>query len=52
MFFLFLTKNRSCEDTLQKFRQKKKKWYFFILELEFRTNKKSYQKSLALRFLG
>ena len=32
----------------------KKKGYFFILELEFRTrtNKKSYQKSLALRFLG
>ena len=25
---------------------------FLFLELEFRTNKKSYQKSLALRFLG
>ena len=53
---LFFAKNGSCEDSLQKFRQKKnkkgKKGYFFILEHEFRTNKKSYQKSHALRFLG
>ena len=33
-------------------KKKGKKGYFFILKLEFRTNKKSYQKSLALRFLG
>ena len=28
------------------------KKYFFVFELEFRTGKKSYQKSLTLRFLG
>ena len=33
-------------------KKKGKKGYFFILKLEFRTNKKPYQKSLALRFLG
>ena len=41
---------------MEAFRPKKKKkgkkGYFFILKLEFRTDKKFYQKSLALRFLG
>ena len=46
-FFLFLTKNGSCEDSLQKFRQKKKKrvkkgiFLFF-----FDTQKKFFFRTL------
>ena len=40
------------KNFVKKKKKKGKKGYFFILKLEFRTNKKSYQKSLALRFLG
>ena len=40
------------KNFVQKKKKKGKKGYFFILKLEFRTDKRSYQKSLALRFLG
>ena len=51
--FWFWTKNRSCEDSLQKFRQKKgKKGYSQFLKAILKNLKQLIQKSAVVRFLG